>query len=71
MQQYYAIIHPITNKLIEFSEFKKEDMSVAITGVNEEGMYSVNFANALCIGPIDYNPNLFDKTYNPSTGLFE
>lgn len=69
--QYYAIIHPVTNKIIEFSEFVKNDMSVAITGLDSEGMYSVNFLNALCIGPIEYDVSLFDKTYNPSTNTFE
>lgn len=69
MQQYYAIIHPTTNKLIEFSEFSKLEM-VTITGVNAEGRYEVTSIPALCIGPIDYDVDLFSKTYNPQTEQF-
>ena len=71
MQTYYAIVNPQTNKLIEFSEFPKDNEKIVVTGSNSEGKYTVTHLTALCVGPFEYDLNLFQKTYNPETKQFE
>lgn len=70
MNKFYLLINPITNKAIEYSEFLKQDKVIAISGIDSNNNYKVDFVNALCMGPVDYDASVFQKTYNPETGLF-
>lgn len=68
MQQLYALINPINNKIVKFSQL--EDLNFKILHVeyiNEQRR--VSEINTLCV-PVEYTPNLVNKTYNPQTGTF-
>lgn len=66
----YVIIHPITNKPIQFSEFPQENYQVIVTKTDEQGNFSKEDFTALCVGPIPYDSELLNKTYDPNTNSF-
>ena len=68
MEQLYAIVNPITNKIIQFSQLENTNFKhLHVEYVNE--VRQVTEVTALCV-PVVFTPNLVNKTYNPSTGTF-
>lgn len=68
MEQLYALINPVTNKIIQFSEFKNENFVFAnIEFINGERIVTEH--TALCV-LVDYTADLRNKTYNPETNTF-
>lgn len=68
MEQLYALIHPVTNKIVQFSEFKNDNFKIVdIEFINNQRTVSEYIA--LCV-PVTFTPELRNKTYDPITNSF-
>jgi hypothetical protein len=68
MNNLYALVNPINNKIIQFSQLENLNFKyIHIEYVNDERV--VTETTALCI-PVVFTPDLINKTYNPGTGTF-
>lgn len=68
MERLYAIVNPITNKIIQFSQL--EDLNFKYPHVEYiSGKRQITEITALCI-PVVYTSDLITKTYDPVTGAF-
>ena len=68
MEQLYALVNPVTNKIVQFSEFKNESFNIVDIEFNN-GNRIITEHTALCV-LVNYTPDLRDKTYNPETETF-
>lgn len=68
MEQLYALVNPITNKIIQFSQL--ENLEYRYKHIETvDGLRKETNIVALCI-PVSFSPGLINKTYNPSTNTF-
>lgn len=64
----YAIVNPITNKIIQFSQLENTNYKhLHIEFIN--GSRKTTEVTALCV-PVVYTPDIVNKTYNPETRTF-
>jgi len=68
MEQLFALVNPVTNKIIQFSQL--ENLNLVFKNIETiDGKRQETNVTALCI-PVTFIPGLLDKTYSPETGTF-
>lgn len=68
MERLYALVNPVTNKIIQFSQLEYLDFNFKhIETIN--GERKETNLTALCV-PVTFSPDLINKTYVPSTNSF-
>ncbi len=65
----YALINPITNKIVQFSELFNSEHKIVFSTTYVDGQRIENYVVAYCI-LVDWNSSLINKTFNPNNQTF-